>query len=162
MEIEPATLEDLDALVEGWLALAREQRDHGSHLRAEPNRGTMRESLARSVVDDNVLVARDDGAVIGFVTVEMERGRLEETATRGVVPYLFVVPDRRDGGIGAELLDAAERRLLERGADVVSLDVMADNGAARRFYRQRGYDAHRVTMEKRISTENDTHSKDDR
>jgi ribosomal protein S18 acetylase RimI-like enzyme len=161
MEIEPATLDDLDALVEGWATLAREQRDHGSRLRAEPNRETMRESLAQSVVDDNVLVARDEGTVIGFATFEIERGRLEATATRGVVPYLFVVPDRRDEGIGAELLDAAETRLAERGADVVSLDVMADNEAARRFYRRQGYGPYRVAMEKPASDESDTHSRDD-
>jgi len=161
MEIEPAALDDLDALVEGWVTLAREQREHGSHLRAEPNRETMRESLAQSVVDDGVLVARDGGEVVGFVTFEIERGRLEATVTRGVVPYLFVVPDRRDEGVGAELLDAAETRLVERGADVVSLDVMADNEAARRFYRRHGYGPYRVTMEKSASDESDTHSRDD-
>lgn len=161
MEIDSATLDDLDALVEGWITLAREQRDHGSHLRAESNRETMRESLAQSVVDDNVLVARDEGTVIGFVTLEIERGRLEGTVTRGVIPYLFVVPDRRDEGIGAELLDAAETRLVEGGADAVSLDVMADNDAARRFYRRHGYGPHRVTMEKPASDESDTHSRDD-
>jgi len=162
MKIDPATLADLDALVEGWVTLAEEQREHGSYLRAEPNRDPMRESLAKSVVSDDVLVARDDGAVIGFVTLEIERGRLEETVTRGVVPYLFVFPDRRNEGVGAELLEAAESSLLDRGADVVSLDVMAGNEAARRFYRRHGYGSYRVRVEKSVSDESDTHSRDDR
>jgi ribosomal protein S18 acetylase RimI-like enzyme len=162
MGIEPATLDDLDAIVEGWVTLAEEQRGHGSHLRAEPNSGAIRESLAQSVVEDDVLVARDDGTVIGFVTFEIERGRLEETVVRGVVPYLFVVPDRRNEGVGAELLEAAESRLLERGADVIALDVMAENEAARRFYRRHGYAPHRVRIERSVSDESDTHSRDDR
>lgn len=162
MRIDQATQSDLDAIVEAWVTLAREQRTHGSHVPAEPNRAAMRESLGRSVVVDDVLVARIDGDVVGFVTLEIERGRLEQSVTRGVVPYLFVAPDRRDEGIGTALLEAAESRLVEHGADVVSLEVMADNEAARRFYRRHGYEPHRVTMEKPASNESDTHSKDDR
>lgn len=162
MAIERATLADLDALVEAWVTLATEQRDHGSHVRAESNREAMRESLSQSIVVDDVLVARSDGEIVGFVTLQVERGRLEQDVTRGIVPYLFVAPDRRGEGIGAELLDMAESRLVEQGADVVSLEVMADNEAARRFYRRHGYDLHRVTMEKPTSVESDTHSKDDR
>ncbi|MFQ3293940.1 MAG: ribosomal protein S18 acetylase RimI-like enzyme [Halobacteriales archaeon] len=162
MKIEEATLADLDALVAAWVTLAQEQRDHGSHVRADPNREAMRESLSQSIVVDDLLVARADGEIVGFVTLEIERGRLEQDVTRGIVPYLFVAPDRRGEGIGAELLEGAESRLEDQGADVVSLAVMADNEAAQRFYRRHGYDRHRVTMEKPTSNESDTHSKDDR
>jgi ribosomal protein S18 acetylase RimI-like enzyme len=162
IDIEPATLDDVDVLVEAWVTLVREQRDHGSHVRAGPSREAIRESLGRRIVADDVLVARGGNDVIGFVTLKIDRGPLELSATRGVVPYLFVAPERRDEGVGTELLDAAESRLDERGADVVSLEVMAANEDARRFYRRHGYDPHRVTMEKALSDESDTHSKDDR
>jgi len=162
IDIEPATLDDVDVLVEAWVTLAREQREHGSHVRADRSREAIRESLGRRIVADDVLVARDGNDVIGFVTLKIERGRLELSATRGVVPYLFVAPERRDEEVGTELLAAAESRLEERGADVVSLEVMAANEDARRFYRRHGYDLHRVTMEKALSDESDTHSKDDR
>jgi len=37
---------------------------------------------------------------------------------------------------------------------VVALETMADNEAARRFYRRHGYEPHRIELER----ESDTHS----
>jgi ribosomal protein S18 acetylase RimI-like enzyme len=183
MIIEPATLEDLDALVEAWAGLAREQLEHGSHVDPQASRDAIRELFGQAIVTGDVLVARGadgeerengtdgedpgegtsaDSELYGFVTVDLERGHLHQDVTRGVVPYLYVNPDRRDEGVGRSLLEAAESRLTEIGADVVSLDVMTENEAAQRFYRRHGYRSHRVTMEKSLPDENDTHSKDDR
>jgi ribosomal protein S18 acetylase RimI-like enzyme len=100
----------------------------------------------------------DDGEIVGFVTFGVETGRYDLDATRGVVQNVFVVPERRDEGVGSGLLEAAERRLADAGTDVVTLEVMADNDAARRFYRRHGYSSHRVEMEK--SVESDTLTKE--
>lgn len=56
--VESATVEDVDALVEAWVALAAEQRAHGSHLLAEGNRAAVREDLSRRAVLGEALVAR--------------------------------------------------------------------------------------------------------
>ncbi|WP_121821572.1 GNAT family N-acetyltransferase [Halostella salina] len=162
MNVEAPTTEDLATLVDQWVRLAAEQRDHGSRLLADSNRGPIRETLARSVVTGNALVGRDDGGVVGFVTFEPDTGSYETDVTTGTVTNLFVRPDRRGEGVGSELLAAAERALAEDGADAVSLEVLAGNEAARRFYRREGYDSHRVTMTKPLADESDTHSKDDR
>ncbi|NIS28872.1 MAG: GNAT family N-acetyltransferase, partial [Actinobacteria bacterium] len=102
--VELATLEDLDRVVELWVALAAEQRAHGSHLTAEPNRDVMREALAQAVVDHSCLVAREgprDDDVVGFVSFDVERGGLDSDAERGVVENLYVVPEARGDGIGS-------------------------------------------------------------
>ena len=56
--VAPATTEDVAAVTDLWVALAAGQRDHGATLRAEANRATVREWVARSVVTGELLVAR--------------------------------------------------------------------------------------------------------
>ncbi|WP_247000213.1 GNAT family N-acetyltransferase [Halosolutus gelatinilyticus] len=161
--IEPATRADLDAIAELWVRLARSQRDHGSYVRAGANRTAMRDTLAAHLHTGGLLVARADDDLVGFATFSIERGSLELDATRGLLSNLYVEPDYRDRGIGAALLEVAEEKLADRGAEVVILEAMADNEAARRFYRDRGYDTYRIGMARSIddSSENDTHSKED-
>ncbi|WP_254278854.1 GNAT family N-acetyltransferase [Haloarcula marina] len=154
MEISPATTDDVDAIVDLWVELARDQQAVGSHLLAEGNRPAVREAVAQRLVTDDIFLATVDGAVVGFVMVTIERGRYRQSVTRGLVENIFVEPAYRDAGIGGALLRRAERALTDAGADVVSLEVMADNDAARRFYADHGYAPHRVTLEK--PTENDT------
>jgi ribosomal protein S18 acetylase RimI-like enzyme len=162
MDVDRPTTDDLNALVEQWVALASEQRAHGSHLAAEANREAVRETLARAIVTDCARVARDGDDLLGFVTYEPASSQYEGDVTRGYVQNLYVRPDSRDDGVGAALLDAAERELADIGADTVSLEALADNAAARRFYRRHGYGVHRVTMEKPLAAESDSHSKGDR
>ncbi|MFB6185191.1 MAG: N-acetyltransferase family protein [Haloarculaceae archaeon] len=158
MDVHTAGTDRVEDLTDCWVALAREQRQYDSHLRADANRASIRESMVRHAVADRALVAVEDGDVLGFVTFDVETGHYEQDVERGIVEHLFVVPDRREEGIGTRLLSAAETALADRGVDVVALDAMADNEAARRFYRRHGYEPHRVTIEKSI--ESDTHSKE--
>lgn len=147
------TRPDSDAvadLADLWVGLATEQREHESHLQADDNRPAIREMLVRHVVTDRALVAVADERIVGFVTFDVESDVFRRDVDRGIVEHLYVVPDRRGEGIGGRLLEAAEDALADRGVDVVTLESMATNDGARRFYRRRGYDVHRVTMEKSL------------
>lgn len=157
--IEPASLADLDALAELWVRLARDQRDHDSFVRAEPNRETMRETLAAHLHTNGLLVARVEGSIVGFVSYSVERGSLELDTTRGLLSNIYVEPAYRGRGVGTALLEAAETALHERGATVVVLEVMAANEAARRFYERHGYDTYRIAMYRSLQDrpKNDTH-----
>ena len=152
--IERPTMRDADAIVELWVALAAGQRDYDSHLTAAPNRDRIRESITRQIALSELQVARTEDRHVGFVMYAIEGSTFDRTATRGVIQNLYVVPDHRGRGIGSRLLEAAEADLRADGADVVGLEVMADNEAAQRFYARHGYEDHRVTLEK--SVENDT------
>ncbi|UVE50100.1 GNAT family N-acetyltransferase [Haloferax larsenii] len=190
MRVTPASLTDLDTLTDMWVELAAGQQEFGSHLHADANRSVVRESLARHLTIGGVLVARagseaeadavgtrdeeervarrgnredrttNSTTILGFAMFDIESGSYEQDVTRGTISNLFVVPGRRGDGVGSELLAAAEDELREWGADVVALDVMADNENARKFYRRHGYQPHRIQLEK--SMRNDTHSKEDR
>ena len=160
--IELGGLSDLDAVVEAWIALAADQRQHGSQVLPEPNRNAIRGVVGSHVLHGGLLVARDEGEyaagegeqgpgdLVGFVTFGPEDGGFELDTNRGVIRHLWVREDRRSEGVGSELLDAAEQRLAERGIEQVSLEVLAENEAARRFYRERGYGTHRLELEKEL------------
>lgn len=154
VRVELADQDALGQLVDQWITLASGQRDHGAHLHSEENRWAIRESLARSVVHDEVLVARQESGedIRGFATFHVESGSFEQDATRGIVQNLHVESDYRDEGVGAALLADAEDRLADRGCSAVALEALADNEDARRFYRRQGYEAFRVEFEKPLDS----------
>lgn len=137
-----------------WVDLARGQRAFGSHLHAERNRATIRESVVRHIVADGLLVAREDD-VVGFVMFGPEVERYEQDVSRGMVRNLVVRPGHRNRGVGAALLSAAESALHDAGFEAVALSVLADNDDARRFYARQGYRPHRVDLEKSLESDTD-------
>lgn len=74
-----------------------------------------------------VLLARDDGALIGSVMVGHD-------GHRGWLYYLAVAPGRRGHGVGRALFAAAEDWLRNAGAPKVQLMVRSDNADALAFY----------------------------
>jgi ribosomal protein S18 acetylase RimI-like enzyme len=156
--IEPETADDVDAVTDMWVALAAGQREYGATLRAEANRPAVREWAAQSAVTGELFVARapsgeggEETDPIGFVGFSVERGGYDRDGVRGTVSNLYVIPERRGEGVGAALLDAAERALDGMGADRVALEALADNDRARAFYADRGYDRHRVELTKPLN-----------
>jgi ribosomal protein S18 acetylase RimI-like enzyme len=158
--VESPTVADVEVLADLWVDLARDQLDYGSHLRPSSNRGLVRDTIAHHVTTDGLLVARaaDDAErdIVGFVMFSLETGQYDQDVVRGVIQNLYVLPNYRGAGVGGALLTAAETALADADADVVTLDAMAENEAARRFYRRHGYDAHRVELEKRVESDNKT------
>lgn len=171
VHIEAATQDDLDAVTDRWVSLVADQRAHGAHLLPEENRTEARDVISQYIHTANIAVARlatnnDDSdadlatPVVGFVMYHLETGLYDQDVTRGIIDNVYVDPEHRDGTVGSQLIEYAESELADDGADVFALSVMYDNDAARRLYERRGYEPHRVMLEK--PTESDTHSKDDR
>lgn len=154
--IEPASGADVDRLVECWLDLVAHGRAFGLHLRTDANELPARELLAAAVADDRILVARRDDRIVGFCTVVLESGGLERDATKGVVENLYVEPESRGAGLGSALLGAAEDRLADVGAEVVSVETMARDEDVRAFYEERDYVPHRLALEKPVSARADS------
>ena len=163
--IERAHSDDSDVLTELWIELASDQRQHGSHLRAERNGPQIHETMLQHIVSGTAFVARygeepGDEAVVGFVTFGTESGRYDQDCVRGIVHNIYVEERLRGRGIGSELLTAAESELESRGVDAIGLEAMADNDAAISFYRQRGYIDHRIQLEKPINNDHQDPSED--
>ncbi|MFB6304129.1 MAG: GNAT family N-acetyltransferase [Haloferacaceae archaeon] len=155
VDVRPPEPDEVETVAELWVALAADQRAHGSHLLPDANRAAVRETLARLLVVGGLRVAVPEGTAepVGFVSFALDAGRYEQDCRRGAVRNLYVRPDHRGCGVGGRLLDAAERALADEGADVVALEAMAANDDARRFYERRGYAPHRVEFEKRVESD---------
>ena len=72
-----------------------------------------------------VVVADDDGAVVGFAAAD---------ASVGLLAQIFVDPGRKGQGIGRQLLGWAKRLM----PDGFGLHTLADNFASRGFYERHG------------------------
>jgi len=79
-------------------------------------------------------VAEVGGRIVGDAVVLFRRGF---DAAR--LYSLVVAPEARGHGVGAALLDAAERGAARRGCVSVRLEVREDNDAALRLYARHGY-----------------------
>jgi len=152
VRIEPAENGDAGALADLWVDLAADQRRYGSHLVPDENRSVIRRTMVQHIVAGTAFLARRGGSVVGFVTFGLEAGEYRQDVSRGVVQNIYVRDSDRNEGIGDGLLDAAETALDSRGADIVSLEAMADNRSARRFYERHGYEPHRIELEKPINS----------
>lgn len=137
------------AVVTDGLVVARVE-DPESTAREPPDPDASGSDAADAAADTS---GTDDGGIVGFVTFGVESGRYDLDVTRGVVYNLFVRERHRDAGVGSRLLSAAESSLTDAGVDVVSLEAMAANEDARRFYERHGYRPHRVELEKPIRGE---------
>jgi GNAT superfamily N-acetyltransferase len=90
-----------------------------------------------------LLVAWKHGCVVGDVYLWLAPA--EEPELRALLPnvplltHLEVVPERRNEGIGTQLLRTAEQWLHAAGHRRVALGVNLDNHAAQRLYSRLGY-----------------------
>jgi GNAT superfamily N-acetyltransferase len=117
--------------------------EHGAadgHTPKEVIDGTRRvlhEALRTPEPGNVFLIAADEhGAPMGFVYAVTERDFFTDE------PFLHVseIATVRSGdGVGAALMEAAETRARERGYRFVTLNVVDENAAARRFYERHGY-----------------------
>ena len=104
-------------------------------------------AFARSQETSIVLVAVDEQAIVGTAMVGQD-------GHRGWVYYVAAEPDRQGEGIGRQIMDAAERWLMERGIWKVQLLVRSGNDHARGFYEKLGYvDTGSTCFQKALPTE---------
>jgi len=85
-----------------------------------------------------VLLARRDGAVVGFVQLYPMFSSVR-TAKTWILNDLYVDAGARRSGVARDLLDAAARFAREDGAAGISLETTRDNDAARALYRAAGW-----------------------
>ncbi len=155
MDIVTPDTGEIDRIVDLWVQLARGQRQYDAHILSEENRTGVRESLVHQLVAEQVVVARDGPSrdeIHGFASFRIESGSFERAITRGIIDNVYVVPERRNEGIGSALLETVETRLAERAVDRIALEVLAANEAGRRFYQRHGYEPHRLEVEKAVES----------
>lgn len=96
------------------------------------------ETLDETSTRSGVLVAEDDGRVVGFASWGPSRDEGAGEAT-GEVPAIYLEPTAVGTGVGRELFGAATRALREAGYTRATLWVLEVNERARRFYERAGW-----------------------
>jgi len=128
-------------IVEGdaarWLRLRSElwpgaDAEHATNIRRY-FKGTLREPF-------EVLVADDDGDLVGFVELSI-RAYAEgcDTDHVGYLEGWYVTPDRRGRGVGRSLIEAVETWAREQGCTELGSDAELENVASDKAHRACGF-----------------------
>lgn len=142
MRVRPAERGDLLAVVDVfwrcWTQTYAERLPAGLQGAMDLDRAAALWATALADADGTVLVAESerpgsDGGVLGVVRF------VRAPDGQGLVASLYVAPEAQGGGVGRELLTAAEVALAADGASSARLWVFAANDDAREFYRRRGW-----------------------
>ena len=137
--IRPFTLSDKEAVIAVWRACGL------THPNNDP-----RKDIARKlkVNPEMFLVCEMDGKIVGTVMIGYE-------GHRGWINYLGVLPEYQGQGLGRELMDRAEAKLVERGCAKINLQIRATNTKVIRFYKGIGFKVDEVvSMGKRLDIDN--------
>lgn len=111
------------------------------------------------------IIARWDGIFVGYVNVVWHSHYAPFAAAS--IPEIVdfnVLPEWRKRGIGAALMDEAERRIAERSKVAgIGVGMTADYGAAQRLYVKRGYipDGRGLTYDGRVLAHGESTLNDD-
>lgn len=82
---------------------------------------------------DPSFVAVDDGRIIGFILTS------QTARANGLLVTIDIMEGWRRRGLGAKLLEFAERAQKRRGCRVIKLQVGVENSGAIGFYEKMGY-----------------------
>ena len=117
LEIRPCQLEECEAVLDLWRAHHRPGvTDHIEDIRR-----------IVETFGDHLLVAISDEQIVGTIIAGWD-------GWRGHLHQLTVRPDVRRQGVARALVEAAERRIISKGAKRVSVLTERDNAAAISFY----------------------------
>lgn len=88
-----------------------------------------------------VLVADDEGAVVGVVDLIVVPNLTHEARPWAIIENVAVAPKRRREGIATRIFEEAERLAIEAGCYKIQLISRGFRGAAHHFYESAGFEA---------------------
>jgi ribosomal protein S18 acetylase RimI-like enzyme len=91
------------------------------------------------VTERQLLVARLDASIAGSIQLARPPRSAESQSHQTVLSTLFVAPWARGHGLGAMLIEAAEKAARDSGAAIVNLDVRETQSHAIRLFEAHGY-----------------------
>jgi GNAT superfamily N-acetyltransferase len=100
-----------------------------------------------------MLVAEEDGAVVGYAEVQA-RPYMLDGVRQGWLAALCVASERRGGGVGAALVAAVDEAAAALGCSEIAVDSSSFRTAAHRFYRREGFEQRRPAMRFRRAVRN--------
>jgi ribosomal protein S18 acetylase RimI-like enzyme len=107
-------------------------------LDEEPLADRWRQRLSAPPGESSILVAEQDGAVVGFAQSGPTSSGTLEPGFAGEIQMLYVLPAGQRRGHGRALFEQAASDLAARPLFWLIVWVVEDNRAARAFYRRMG------------------------
>jgi ribosomal protein S18 acetylase RimI-like enzyme len=152
VQVRKATAEDGAALGRLGALLVKVHHDFDAKRFIAPGPAT-EQGYGRFLVsrlekeDAIVLVAEEDGAVMGYAYAGLEGADwMALRGPAGVLYDIIVDPARRQEGIGRALLQAMLKALADRGAPRVVLFTATPNEAAQRLFGAMGFRSTMIEM----------------
>jgi GNAT superfamily N-acetyltransferase len=143
IQIDVAAESDLDEVVSLLRELVDTVEDQGG-IDIKVAAGNLAALLGDS--NSHLLVARKGGEVVGFVNFTVRRTALH-AGPSGLIDELVVRSSLRGSGVGRSLVMAAADTCRRLGCAELEVSTEKTNAAARRFYRQCGFDEDAVLLE---------------
>ena len=106
-----------------------------------PGPDTIAARLAHLLGEDRTFAVVAGAPLVGIALVTL-RTNVWYDGLVGLLDELYVVPDRRNQGIGTAVLKAAEAEVVNRGGEVLEIGVDGEDDDAQRFYERHGYVDH--------------------
>jgi ribosomal protein S18 acetylase RimI-like enzyme len=103
--------------------------------------------------DGQIFVAMLKEKIVGFVCIfprEILDEQINEPTTVAYISDLVVSANLRKRGVGQLLMSAAEEYSKQKGASLISVNVLAANESANEFYASCGYKDYERTLLKNI------------
>jgi GNAT superfamily N-acetyltransferase len=138
MRIRPATRSDLSA-IQAMLAddsISRSRSGFAAHVTPAIERAF--EEIAADA-NNELVVGESVGEIVATLQLTFIAGLSRNGMRRALVEAVRVRSDRRDRGLGEELLRWAVARARERGCGIVQLTTDKRRGDAQRFYARLGF-----------------------
>lgn len=83
---------------------------------------------------DGILVAEDEGRVVGYITT-----RLDRATKLGWIPNMAVEPDCQGRGVGRRLIEAALDLFRRNGMTHAKIETLAHNPVGQKLYPSCGF-----------------------
>jgi ribosomal protein S18 acetylase RimI-like enzyme len=158
VKIRPATPADIPTLGRLGALLVRTHHDLDAKRFIAATPGTEKaygSFLGTQANEPNimVLVAEQDGAVIGYTYAGVEgTDYMSLRGPAGVLYDIVVDPAHRRAGVGRMLLDATIEALKARGSPRVVLSTAERNESAQRLFDRAGFRRTMIEMTREIDT----------
>ncbi len=110
--------------------------------------------VAKAIKTDkpNILIARIDDKIAGFITFEKSKEEYSDTNIKkpGLINELLVTENYRGKGVGMELMKAVEQYFKDQGLQYVKLECSSYNSSALSFYDHFGYKNRQLLLYKKL------------
>ena len=143
LNIKKAEKDEIHKLADLWYELAsmHEYMMEGYELSDEPKKAWI------DFIESNfekksmtTFIAEDEDSIVGFVTVVIrERPKIFKNTKIGMILDLIVKEEKREQGVGSELIEKSEEWIKSKGVSVGILTVAPENENAVDFWEKRGY-----------------------